>query len=140
MSAAQKPEIEVAAGVLTDPAGRALIACRPDGGHLGGWWEFPGGKLAGQETPLQGLTRELHEELGIKVRTAIPLVEYTHEYPDRIVRLYVWRVTQYDGEPIGVEGQPLKWAPIHELRDAGLLPADLPIIDALLDSDRIPER
>ncbi|MGI9343498.1 MAG: 8-oxo-dGTP diphosphatase MutT [Gammaproteobacteria bacterium] len=140
MSAAQKPEIEVAAGVLTDAAGRTLIACRPEDGHLGGWWEFPGGKLDARETPLQGLTRELHEELGIKVRAATPLVEYTHEYRDRIVRLHVWRVTQYDGEPTGIEGQPIKWTRIQELPEAGLLPADLPIIDVLLDSERGPER
>jgi 8-oxo-dGTP diphosphatase len=139
VSDAQKPEIEVAAGVLTDPAGRALIARRPDDGHLGGWWEFPGGKLGAQETPLQGLTRELHEELGIDVRTATPLVEYTHEYPDRIVRLHVWRVTQYDGEPTGEEGQPLRWVSVAELPDAGILPADLPIIEALLASGTRPE-
>jgi len=136
VSAAQKPEIEVAAGVLTDAAGRALIACRPEDGHLGGWWEFPGGKLDAQETPLQGLTRELHEELGIEVRAATPLVEYAHEYPDRIVRLHVWRVTQYDGEPSGIEGQPLRWVRVAELPDAGILPADLPIIEALLELGR----
>lgn len=127
-----KPEIVVAAGILTDANGRALIARRPDGAHQAGWWEFPGGKLRLGETPLEGLTRELREELGIEVRAAQPLLSYRHDYPERVVHLHVWRVNEFAGEPAGAEGQPLCWLPIGELLEAGLLPADRPIVDALL--------
>ena len=43
-----------------------LLAQRPAHKHQGGKWEFPGGKVESGETPLQGLSRELHEELGIQ--------------------------------------------------------------------------
>ena len=128
---AEKPLLHVAAGVLSDAAGRVLIAQRPNGKHLAGGWEFPGGKLRAGESPAQALRRELREEIGIEVLDAEPLIRYTHDYPDRRVLLDVWRVTAFRGEPAGLEGQPLRWAPVDGLLDAGLLPADLPIIEAL---------
>lgn len=131
MSSPEKPQIAVAAGILTDSKGRVLIARRPEGAHQGGWWEFPGGKLRRGETPLQGLIRELREELGIEVRAARPLLAYRHEYPERVIDLHVWRVTEFVGEPAGVEGQPLRWVAIAELTTVGLLPGDQPIIAAL---------
>jgi len=122
---------DVAVGVLADEAGRALIAQRPGGSHQAGWWEFPGGKIHETETPLQGLIRELREELGIVVRSAVALLTFTHEYPEQIVRLHVWRVIEYDGRPTGREGQPLRWVPVADLMVERLLPADEPIVTAL---------
>jgi len=130
-----KPEIAVAAGILRDRAGRALIAQRPEGKHQAGWWEFPGGKLHAAETPLEALTRELREELGIEVDSAEPLLTYRHDYPERIVELHVWCVLAFTGDPIGVEGQALRWSPIDELLETGLLPADRPIVAALVELD-----
>jgi 8-oxo-dGTP diphosphatase len=126
-----KPRIAVAAGVLLDHEGRALVTRRPAGGDQAGWWEFPGGKIETGETPLQGLIRELDEELGIAVRSALTLVTYAHEYPERIVDLHAWRVTEYAGQPTGREGQPLEWLPVADLMAHGLLPADAPIVAAL---------
>ena len=121
----------MAAGVLRDDSGNVLIAQRPTGKHLAGSWEFPGGKLREGESPGEALRRELREEIGVEVLAAESLVRYTHEYPDRVVLLDVWRVTSFRGEPRGLEGQPLRWAPVESLLEAGLLPADLPIVDAL---------
>jgi len=129
-----KSEIAVAAGILTDSRGRALIAQRPHGAHQGGWWEFPGGKLDATESPLEGLVRELREEIGVEVHAAEPLMSYRHEYPERFIHLHVWRVTEFSGEPAGMEGQALRWSAVEDLPNAGLLPADLPIVMALLDS------
>lgn len=125
------PEIDVAAGVLRDLEGRVLITRRPDGTHLGGWWEFPGGKLADGESPADGLGRELAEELGIAVLRAEALIRYQHCYPERRVNLHVWLVHDYDGQPTGVEGQAIRWVKVDELNEAGLLPADRPIVNAL---------
>ena len=131
MGASSKPGIAVAAGILADQAGRVLITRRPEGSDQGGWWEFPGGKIRAGETPLQGLVRELDEELGIIVQSASALLTYAHEYPDRVIKLHVWRIWEYAGRPAGLEGQPLRWVPVSELMDGGLLPADRPIVDAL---------
>jgi 8-oxo-dGTP diphosphatase len=124
--------IPVAAGILRDPEGRILIAQRPPGGPVGGFWEFPGGKLYRDERPAEALERELREELGITVEAATPFMTYCHEYPERIVELHVFLVDRYSGEPRGVEGQPLRWVHLAELASAGLLEADQPIAAALL--------
>ena len=50
---------------LAAKEGRLLIAQRPMGRHMGGKWEFPGGKLEKGETPEAALRRELNEELGV---------------------------------------------------------------------------
>lgn len=124
--------LHVAAGVIRDGLGRVLIAQRPAGRHMAGGWEFPGGKVAAGETPLQALARELREEIGVEVHEARPLLRYRHAYPERVVLLDVWLVIAHSGEPRSLEGQPLRWEAVDRLLDAGLLEADRPIVDALL--------
>lgn len=80
---------------------------------------------------MQGLVRELQEELAITARYARLVARYPHAYPDRIVYLYVWQVLGWDGEARGVENQPLRWVPVETLNDAGLLPADALIVERL---------
>lgn len=123
----QHPKIRVVAAVLHDGRGRVLIAERPVGKPLAGFWEFPGGKLETGESPLVALRRELHEELGITVEQARPLIRFTHAYPERQVELDVWRVTRYSGELQARERQSLAWVQPGALADWDLLPADQPI-------------
>mgnify|MGYP001825679770 CR=1 FL=1 len=122
--AGDRTVLHVAAGVLQDRHGRVLIARRPSSAHMGGAWEFPGGKIDSGETPLQGLVRELQEELSVTVRYARYLVHYAHDYPDRRVYLYVWKVLDWRNDPRGAEGQPLQWVAPENLMQSGLLPAD----------------
>ncbi len=128
--------VHVLAGIVRNAAGEVLIAERPAGKHHAGGWEFPGGKLETDETRLAALTRELREEIGVEVEAARPLLAVRHAYPDRTILLDVWTVTRHRGSPHGAEGQTLRWCPVGELADAGLLPADRPIATAL----RLPER
>ncbi|MBL8202171.1 MAG: 8-oxo-dGTP diphosphatase MutT [Chromatiales bacterium] len=121
----------VAAGILRDAWGRILIARRPAGGHVGGFWEFPGGKLNPGESPAEALVRELREEIGVNVEAASPFMAYRHDYPERSVELHVFLVERYTGDPRGVEGQPLRWVSVAEFPSAGLLEADLPIAEEL---------
>jgi 8-oxo-dGTP diphosphatase len=114
-----------------------LIAQRPEGTHLAGGWEFPGGKLEPGEERLAGLARELREELGITLLgQPRPLIRVRHSYPSRDVLLDMWVVKRYGGEPRGLDGQALRWCTYDELAAAELLPADKPIVKAL----RLPER
>jgi 8-oxo-dGTP diphosphatase len=126
--------VHVVAGVIADADGRVLLAQRPAGKHLAGGWEFPGGKLEDGEAPLAGLQRELREELGIEVHAATPLLRVTHAYPEREVDLDVWQVTDWRGTPRGLDGQQLRWCARDQLATAELLPADLPVVAALLRS------
>jgi 8-oxo-dGTP diphosphatase len=132
MTAQQTPDLHVVAGVLRNSQGQVLIAQRPVGKPLAGAWEFPGGKVAEGESALQALRRELHEELGIEVLEAQPLIRYRHRYPERVVLLDVWIVEAYAGEPQSLEDQPLRWEAVEGLMAAGLLEADLPIVEALI--------
>jgi 8-oxo-dGTP diphosphatase len=123
--------IHVVAGALFDASGRVLIAQRPPGKHMAGGWEFPGGKVEQGEEPFAALKRELHEELGIDVHEAEPLIAYEHQYPHRRVLLDLWVVTRYSGEPQPLDAPVMQWVAVDELESAGLLEADRPMIGAL---------
>jgi len=125
------PRIHVLAAVLEDADGRVLIAQRPPGKSLAGAWEFPGGKIHAGESRSAALARELDEELGITVEAARPLIRYLHRYPELEIDLDAWRVTRWQGEPHGREGQAVAWRGPGELLEAGLLPADAAIVNAL---------
>jgi len=127
--------LEVVAGALFDTEGRVLIAQRPEGKALAGRWEFPGGKIHRGEDARDGLARELREELGVEVHDAERLIRYSHAYSDRIVRLDLWLVTRWSGEPRGLDGQALKWVRPERLGFEDILEADQPMIDALLEQD-----
>ncbi|MGB3379946.1 MAG: (deoxy)nucleoside triphosphate pyrophosphohydrolase [Rhodanobacter sp.] len=123
--------MHVMAGVLLDDNGCVLLAQRPAGKHLAGFWEFPGGKLEAGETPLAALARELLEELGIHVRDAEPLVCLPWRYEDRELLLDAWRVSSWCGEPRSLEAQPLQWMLPASVDPMILAPADRVILAAL---------
>ncbi|MFO1430805.1 MAG: Nudix family hydrolase [Candidatus Competibacteraceae bacterium] len=124
-------EVRVAVGILFNAHGKVLLTRRPDHVHQGGLWEFPGGKVEAAETIQAALQRELREELGITVLSARPLIRIRHTYPDKRVLLDVWRVDRYEGEPQGLEAQPLRWAVPDVLNRLHFPAADVPIINAL---------
>src|SRR5215510_4944087 len=126
-----KPRLRVVAAALFDAAGRVLLAQRPEGKHMAGWWEFPGGKVGAGETDPDALVRELREELGVETRAHCEIETLTHEYPDRVVELVLWHASIDAGEPRGLDGQQLKWVECQSLGKERLLPADLPLIPAL---------
>jgi len=129
-------QIHVAAGAIPDAQGRILITKRPNQVHQGGLWEFPGGKLEPGESPTAALARELNEELGIRVLASHPLIRIHHNYGDRHILLDVRRVSRYEGEPQGREGQPLAWVQPQTMDPTVFPAADGPIISAL----QLPER
>lgn len=124
--------VRVVAAALV-AGGRVLIAERPQGKHMAGRWEFPGGKLAGQESESQALVRELREELGVELIEGRPMMRLTHPYADRTVQLSLWVVERFRGEPRGLEGQALKWVEPARLPEQDILEADRPFIAALVE-------
>ena len=128
---AAKPFVLVVAAALYDRCGRVLIAQRPPGKHMAGHWEFPGGKVAPEESEREALTRELREELGIEVGAARPLMRATYAYADRDVELSLWIIERFAGLPQALDGQALKWVAPASLRGEDILEADRPFIEAL---------
>ena len=123
--------LRVVAAVLVDRQGQVLIAQRPPGKWQAGRWEFPGGKLEPGETEAAAVRRELAEELGIRVDAAERLADITHDYPDRRVAIGLWLVLRHEGEPVGLDGQALRWVAPDSLETCDLLEADLPMLPAL---------
>ena len=95
------------------------------------FWEFPGGKLAGGESPDNALRRELAEELGIEISSFEHFRYLEHDYPGMRVAIDFYVVRAWQGVPSGVEGQELRWLKPSELSSDLLLPADAPLIEAL---------
>jgi len=125
--------VEVVAAVLQRADGSFLLAQRPEGKVYAGYWEFPGGKVEAGETHRAVLNRELEEELGITVLKAYPWVTREFVYPHAKVRLNFFRVTDWQGDMHGKEGQAFAWqnpAPAP-LNVTPILPANAPILRAL---------
>lgn len=123
--------INAAVAVLQQPDGQVLLGQRPEGKPWAGWWEFPGGKIEQGETPLQGLQRELHEELGTEAIDASPWLTRSFVYPEKTVKLHFFMVRSWSAEPHGKEGQKLLWQSPGQLTVEPLLPANAPILKAL---------
>lgn len=110
-----------------------LLTRRPKDAHLGGLWEFPGGKFEPGETPLQAGVREVHEELGLTLIDPTFLLESIHRYPDRTVRLHLVQGTvAADAEPTryaGVAGH--QWVQVEALPEVPMPEANRPLIAAM---------
>lgn len=127
----QRPLTEVAVGLIFDRDGRVLLGQRPAGKPYAGWWEFPGGKLEAGESVAAALARELHEELGIEVRSSQPWIVREHSYPHARVRLHFRLVFDWTGEPVAREGQAFGWTRPDAIDRKPLLPATEPILSML---------
>ena len=129
------PIVLVAAVALIDADGRVLLAERPEGKHLAGLWEFPGGKIHPGETPEAALIRELAEELGIDVHETClaPFTFASYPYPKfhLLMPLYVCR--KWSGIVSAREGQRLAWVRPARLGDYPMPPADKPLVAMLRD-------
>lgn len=102
---------------------------------MAGLWEFPGGKVHGDETPEVALIRELHEELGIDVKESclapLTFASHTYETFHLLMPLYVCR--RWEGQVRGAEGQQLAWVRPARLADYPMPPADKPLIAMICD-------
>ena len=135
MTGTALPILLVAACALVDTDGRVLLAQRPEGKSLAGFWEFPGGKVEPGETPEQTVVRELREEIGIETRTAClaPLAFASHTYDAFHLLMPLFVCRRFWGAPEPREGQTLKWVRPNRLREFPMPPADIPLIPFLID-------
>ena len=125
-----KNQIDVAAALIFR-AGKILIAQRHAGLHLGGLWEFPGGKREPNETFEHCLVREIHEELGVEISVGKLFEEVVHAYPEKTVRLGFFVCRLKSGEPEPVDCAALKWVDKSELDEYPFPAADARLLDKL---------
>jgi mutator protein MutT len=128
--------IEVSAG-LVFRGSKLLITQRREDSHLGGLWEFPGGKREGNETFEECLIRELREELGIEVEVGEVLESLTHAYPEKTVVLKFFRCRWKANEPQAIDCGDLRWVTAAELRDYEFPAADAHLLEMLRTSPQL---
>ncbi|WP_085528575.1 (deoxy)nucleoside triphosphate pyrophosphohydrolase [Kocuria massiliensis] len=133
--------IQVVGAALVDDVAtptRLLIARRSAPEALRGLWEFPGGKVESGEDDVDGLLRELREELGVEARLTDEVPgPHVQGWPlNERLAMRVFIGTVVSGVPRPLEDHSeLVW---HRLDDIeGLLgldwiPADYPIVEALI--------
>jgi mutator protein MutT len=126
--------IEVAVGLLFEGVRgcrKVLIARRPHGAILGGYWEFPGGKLEPGETPEQALAREFQEEVGVGVRVDRRLAVIEQRYAHGLVRLHPFICTRVSGQLCDLGVAEHRWVGAGELSGYLFPPANRRLLDWL---------
>jgi 8-oxo-dGTP diphosphatase len=107
----------VAQKAIIEKDGKILV-CRGIGDTV---WEFPGGRLHADEAPMDGLAREIKEELGITITDIKPFwVLPSFHYKSKTHNVYIAYTCTYDGAPLEVdptEIEEMKWVTREELKD-----------------------
>ena len=131
-----KNSVEVSAG-LVFRSGKLLITQRHANTHLGGLWEFPGGKRHDGETFEECLRRELREELGIEVEVRELIEEITHHYPEKSVHLKFFRCDWLRNEPQALGCNAFVWIEAQQLDQYAFPEADARFLEKLHDSPEL---
>jgi 8-oxo-dGTP diphosphatase len=134
----QQPTLVVGAAVVDDlERPRTLLAARrTEPSRLAGGWELPGGKVEPGEEPLDALRRELTEELGVTVEIGaeVPAPEGVGWELPPSHRMRVWLVKVTGGVPAPIEDHDeIRILATGRWRDVAWLPADVPVVEALIE-------
>jgi mutator protein MutT len=130
-SAVRNPQcIEVSAALIFHD-GKLLITRRHADSHLGGLWEFPGGKREAGETFEQCLIREIREELGVEIFVGELFEEVAHDYPEKSVHLKFFICRLLSGEPQPLDCAAVKWVAKTELAGFEFPAADARLLEKL---------
>jgi 8-oxo-dGTP diphosphatase len=128
-----QPLIVTAAIICRD--NKILITRRPQDKQHGGLWEFPGGKLHDNESPRDALKRELAEELGIEITVGsiLDAAYYRYEWGPVLVLAYLCQ--KQEGIIRNLEVAEHRWIDAEDFHQFDMLPADLPIVQKLMDGE-----
>ena len=124
--------IEVVCGVIRDGEGKVLACKRSAERHLGGLWEFPGGKVDAGESHQAALVRELREELAIAVKVGLQVGEAVEWSDGEVkIRLTAFSCRISEGRPQAIEHSEIRWCGMDGLEDLEWAEADVPIVKAV---------
>lgn len=114
-----------------DVRDRVLVTRRPEGRHLAGLWEFPGGKVERAEDPRDTVARELREECGIEVNVGDVFEVTFHAYPEKDVLLLFFVCDWIDGEVRDLDTAGHRWLTLDELSSSDMPAGDVPVLGKL---------
>ncbi|MFO0611046.1 MAG: NUDIX domain-containing protein [Polyangiaceae bacterium] len=125
----KRAPVIVAAAVLIE-RGRVLLTQRKAGAHLGGAWEFPGGKGRAGRRPAPP-SRASSSRRSASKPIGAPLEITFHAYPEKDVLLLFYEAHRSPGgpEPTAKDVAAWKWAGADDLDPSAFPPADVPILE-----------
>jgi len=126
--------IKVVCGVIFNN-GKVFICRRKQEKALGGFWEFPGGKIEDGENEFESLFRELLEELGMKVHVRHHLKTVIHHYDNISIELIAFVCDFIEASYILTDHDDFIWLDIAEIKRYNLAPADIPIAEELVTNN-----
>jgi 8-oxo-dGTP diphosphatase len=118
---------------LIERGGEVLVARRKPTGERANLWEFPGGKVEPGEGERAALSRELREELGVRVQVGEEYARVEHVYPDLQVELALYRAALHDSDPKPLQAQELRWVRRRELPGLDFCEADVPLLTQIAE-------
>jgi 8-oxo-dGTP diphosphatase len=113
-----------------------LIARRGPGEKLAGYWEFPGGKVDGDETLPDCLVREIYEEFNVNVVPGKTLCESDYEYEHGSFKIVAIEATTESVDFQLKVHDAVAWVQLERMQEYALLPADKPIVDFLIGGSK----
>lgn len=126
--------LQVVSGIIENGSGEVLLAQRPPGKKLAGLWEFPGGKIDGDEDGEAALKRELKEELELDVRIEKFLGIFPHNYDWGSIDLHVYIVKALGTPEPTADVQVFKWTKPALIQLEVLAAADVKPLEIYLTS------
>lgn len=97
-------------------------------------WEFPGGKIYQDESEMEGLKRELFEELNIDVEPVSRLASVMHTYSDKMIELIPYICVKMKGNLQLKEHASVQLVNLENLDDLDWVEADIKIVDYLMSN------
>ena len=123
--------LQVVAGIIAK-GDQILLARRAAHKLLPGKWEFPGGKIEGEESPEAALEREILEEFGVIIKAGEYFTTSRHDYGDFQIELLAYFAAYDHGEFALTDHDRIAWVQKEELQNYDLAAADLPIVEVLM--------
>ncbi len=130
----RKIPIVVVAAAIIQHEEKFLLTRRKPQSHLGGLWEFPGGKKEAGETLETCLRREIKEELGVDISEPQLFHSLRYQYSEKKVELHFFTCFIIQGIPQAIDCAEIAWVYKHELNSYEFPPADIPVIKKIIQA------
>lgn len=124
-------ELTVTAAIIRNSANKILICQRADNSSMGGFWEFPGGKLEPDETLEECVIRECREELSVNISVKDVFAQTRYQYPDKLINFTFFNAVITDGDIHMNVHKNVKWVNISDIKKYNFCPADIEILDMI---------
>jgi 8-oxo-dGTP diphosphatase len=126
-----KRTIRVVAAVV-EGGGRYLITQRRATAVLPLMWEFPGGRVEGEETDAAALKREVRHRLGAEIEVGKLISFVSHPYDHYVVDLFLYECTLATETLEARNVNAFKWVTSAEFDQYPFTPADEASMNKLL--------